>query len=106
MMDEAKKQLKDSFVKLYAEQKTEMSPIVVRIVADRNTKMGAITIAKQKLVKAYDEVRRELAKTYPQELVNECLISRSIMLLRKHMRMYRRVWPIRVFRCRDMKSDF
>ena len=32
--------------------------------------------AKQKLVEAYDEVRRELSKTYPQKLVNECLISR------------------------------
>lgn len=76
MTDEARKQLKDSFVKLYSEQKEEMSPIVVRIVADRNTKMGAITSAKQKLVKAYDEVRRELSETYPQKLVNECLISR------------------------------
>lgn len=76
MMDETKKQLKDSFVKLYSEQKEEMFPIVVRIVADRNAKMGAITAAKQKLVEAYDEVRRELSKTYPQELVNECLIPR------------------------------
>ena len=61
MMDETKKQLKDSFVKLYSEQKEEMFPIVVRIVADRNAKMGAITAAKQKLVEAYDEVRRELS---------------------------------------------
>lgn len=76
MTDEARKQLKDSFVKLYSEQKEEMFPIVVRIVADRNAKMGAITAAKQKLVEAYDEVRRELSKTYPQKLVNECLISR------------------------------
>ena len=76
MTDEARKQLKDSFAKLYSEQKEGMSPIVVRIVADRNAKMGAITAAKQKLVKAYDEVRRELSKTYPQKLVNECLISR------------------------------
>lgn len=76
MMDETKKQLKDSFVKLYSEQKEEMFPIVVRIVADRNAKMGAITAAKQKLVEAYDEVRRELSKTYSQELVNECLIPR------------------------------
>lgn len=76
MTDEARKQLKDSFVKLYSEQKVGMSPIVVRIVADRNAKMGAITSAKQKLVKAYDEVRRELSKTYPQKLVNECLIPR------------------------------
>ena len=76
MTDEARKQLKDSFVKLYSEQKVGMSPIVVRIVADRNAKMGAITAAKQKLVEAYDEVRRELSKTYPQKLVNECLISR------------------------------
>lgn len=76
MTDEARKQLKDSFAKLYSEQKEEMFPIVVRIVADRNAKMGAITAAKQKLVEAYDEVRRELSKTYPQELVNECLIPR------------------------------
>ncbi len=76
MTDEARKQLKDSFVKLYSEQKEGMSPIVVRIVADRNAKMGAITAAKQKLVEAYDEVRRELSKTYSQELVNECLIPR------------------------------
>lgn len=76
MTDEARKQLKDSFVKLYSEQKEEMFPIVVRIVADRNAKMGAITAAKQKLVEAYDEVRRELSKTYSQELVNECLIPR------------------------------
>ena len=76
MMDETKKQLKDSFVKLYSEQKEEMFPIVVRIVADRNAKMGAITAAKQKLVEAYDEVRRELSKTYPQKLVNECLTPR------------------------------
>lgn len=76
MTDEARKQLKDSFVKLYSEQKEEMFPIVVRIVADRNAKMGAITAAKQKLVEAYDEVGRELSKTYPQELVNECLIPR------------------------------
>lgn len=76
MTDEARKQLKDSFAKLYSEQKEEMFPIVVRIVADRNAKMGAITAAKQKLVEAYDEVRRELSKTYPQKLVNECLIPR------------------------------
>lgn len=76
MTDEARKQLKDSFAKLYSEQKEEMFPIVVRIVADRNAKMGAITATKQKLVEAYDEVRRELSKTYPQELVNECLIPR------------------------------
>lgn len=76
MTDEARKQLKDSFVKLYSEQKEGMSPIVVRIVADRNAKMGAITSAKQKLVEAYDEVGRELSKTYSQELVNECLIPR------------------------------
>lgn len=76
MTDEARKQLKDSFVKLYSEQKEEMFPIVVRIVADRNAKMGAITAAKQKLVEAYDEIRWELSKTYSQELVNECLIPR------------------------------
>ena len=76
MTDEARKQLKESFVKLYSEQKEGMSPIVVRIVADRNAKMGAITAAKQKLVEAYDEVRRELSKTYPQKLVNECLTPR------------------------------
>ena len=76
MMDEAKKQLKDSFVKLYSEQKEKMFPIVVRIVADRNAKMEAITDAKQKLIKAYEVVRRELSETYPQELVDECLIPR------------------------------
>ena len=76
MTDEARKQLKDSFVKLYSEQKEEMFPIVVRIVADRNAKMGAITTAKQKLMKAYGEARQELSKTYPQELVDKCLTSR------------------------------
>ena len=76
MMDEAKKQLKDSFVKLYSEQKEKMFPIVVRIVADRNAKMGAITAAKQKLIQAYEVARRELSETYPRELVDECLIPR------------------------------
>lgn len=76
MTDEVKKQLKDSFVRLYSEQEERMFPIVVRIVADRNAKMEAITAAKQKLIKAYEVARRELSETYPQELVDECLIPR------------------------------
>ena len=76
MTDEVKKQLADAFVELYSKQKKEMSPIVVRIVADRNAKMGAITAAKQKLIKAYEIARQELSETYPQKLVDECLIPR------------------------------
>ena len=73
MTDKARKQLTDAFVKLYSK---EMSPIVIRIVADRNARMGAITAAKQKLIKAYEVARRELSETYPQELVDEYLIPR------------------------------
>ena len=76
MTDKVRKQLTDAFAELYSKQKKEMFPIVVRIVADRNAKMGAITTAKQKLMKAYDEARQELSKTYPQELVDKCLTSR------------------------------
>ena len=56
MTDKVRKQLTDAFVELYSKQKKEMFPIVVRIVADRNAKMGAITTAKQKLMKAYADV--------------------------------------------------
>lgn len=73
MTDKARKQLTDAFVKLYSK---EMSPIVIRIVADRNARMGAITAAKQKLIKAYEVARRELSETYPQELVDEYLMPR------------------------------
>lgn len=76
MTDKARKQLTDAFVELYSKKKEKMLPIVVRIVADRNAKMEAITDAKQKLIKAYEVVRRELSETYPQELVDECLIPR------------------------------
>ena len=76
MTDKARKQLTDAFVELYSKKKEKMLPIVVRIVADRNAKMEAITEAKQKLIKAYEVVRRELSETYPQELVDECLIPR------------------------------
>ena len=76
MTDKVRKQLTDAFAELYSKQKKEMFPIVVRIVADRNAKMGAITTAKQKLMKAYGEARQELSKTYPQELVDKCLTSR------------------------------
>ena len=76
MTDKARKQLTDAFVELYSKKKEKMLPIVVRIVADRNAKMEAITDAKQKLIKAYEVVRRELSETYPRELVDECLIPR------------------------------
>lgn len=76
MTDKARKQLTDAFVELYSKKKEKMLPIVVRIVADRNAKMEAITDAKQKLIKAYEVVRRELSETYPQKLVDECLIPR------------------------------
>lgn len=76
MTDKARKQLTDAFVELYSKKKEKMLPIVVRIVADRNAKMGAITAAKQKLIQAYEVARRELSETYPQELVDECLIPR------------------------------
>ena len=56
MTDKVRKQLTDAFAELYSKQKKEMFPIVVRIVADRNAKMGAITTAKQKLMKAYADV--------------------------------------------------
>lgn len=76
MTDKARKQLTDAFVELYSKKKEKMLPIVVRIVADRNAKMGAITAAKQKLIQAYEVARRKLSETYPQELVDECLIPR------------------------------
>lgn len=76
MTDKARKQLTDAFVELYSKKKEKMFPIVVRIVADRNAKMGAITAAKQKLIQAYEVARRELSETYPRELVDECLIPR------------------------------
>lgn len=56
MTDKVRKQLTDAFAELYSKQKKEMFPIVVRIVADRNAKMGAITTAKQKQMKAYADV--------------------------------------------------
>lgn len=56
MTDKVRKQLTDAFAELYSKQKKEMSPIVVRIVADHNAKMGAITTAKQKQMKAYADV--------------------------------------------------
>ena len=76
MTDKARKQLTDAFVELYSKKKEKMLPIVVRIVADRNAKMEAITDAKQKLIQAYEVARRELSETYPRELVDECLIPR------------------------------
>ena len=76
MTDKARKQLTDAFVELYSKKKEKMLPIVVRIVADRNAKMEAITAAKQKLIQAYEVARRELSETYPRELVDECLIPR------------------------------
>lgn len=56
MTDKVRKQQTDAFAELYSKQKKEMFPIVVRIVADRNAKMGAITTAKQKQMKAYADV--------------------------------------------------
>lgn len=74
MTDEVKKKLTDSFIKQYLEQKQKMVPVVIRIVTDRNAKTEAITVAKQKLVEAYEMARQELAETYPRELVDKCLM--------------------------------
>ncbi|MDE5677237.1 M56 family metallopeptidase [Phocaeicola sp.] len=69
------KRLASVFVSCY-DKNGEVPEIVVRITADRNSKMGFVFDAKHRVICAYEQALMKLAGKYPSELLRRSLAAR------------------------------